>query len=104
MNESQIDLAHAVALGSIGDEDQCAAREILDSNNPVLRADFDMEVQLTRQALTLFSSASATPPPAPLRERLLAQIAAEESVTQSHSPVHPGTARAESTADYPRKA
>lgn len=65
MNESQIDLAHTVALGSIGDEDQRAVQELFDSGDSVLRADFDTEVQLTREALTLFASASAVhhPPP-----------------------------------------
>jgi|GEM_PF-2830064 len=96
MNESQIDLAHTVALGSIGDEDQRAVREILDGNDPSLRADFNTEVQLTQQALTLFASASATPPPAPLRERLLAQIATDDSTSdQPHprGPVHPGNCK-----------
>ncbi|WP_024802262.1 hypothetical protein [Nocardia sp. BMG51109] len=74
MNESQIDLAHAVALGSIGDEDQRAVREILDSGSETLRADFDREVQLTREALTVFASA-AEQPPAALRDRLLAAVA-----------------------------
>ncbi|WP_254207101.1 hypothetical protein [Nocardia alni] len=112
MNEGQIDLAHTVALGSIGDEDQRAVREI--RNDPTLRADFDMEVQLTEEALTLFASASATPPPASLRERLLSQVAAEESTTESTTPtlhprglVHPSTPRPtsdRSAADYRRKA
>ncbi|WP_228816287.1 RskA family anti-sigma factor [Nocardia transvalensis] len=74
MNESQIDLAHTVALGSIGDEDQRAVQELLDSGDPVLRADFTREVQLTREALAEFASAVATPPPASLRDRLLAAI------------------------------
>ncbi|MBY8857985.1 hypothetical protein K7711_15980 [Nocardia sp. CA2R105] len=96
MNESQIDLAHMVALGSIGDEDQRAVREIADGDDPVLRADFNTEVQLNRQALTLFASASATPPPASLRDRVLDMIAAEESEssTPAHTPrnpVHPGS-------------
>lgn len=96
MNESQIDLAHTVALGSIGDEDQRAVREILDGSDPLLRADFNTEVQLTQQALTLFASASATPPPAPLRERLLAQIAAEDPAPtqpRRRGPVHPGNTK-----------
>jgi hypothetical protein len=97
MNESQIDLAHAVALGSIGDEDQRAVREILEGNDPVLRADFNKEVQLTKQALTLFASASATPPPASLREGLLARIAEEPAPAPAQprprGPVHPGNTR-----------
>ena len=97
MNESQIDLAHMVALGSIGDEDQRAVREILDGDDPALRADFNTEVQLNRQALTLFASASATPPPAALRDRVLDLIATrepEETSTPAHpprNPVHPGS-------------
>ena len=81
MNESQIDLAHAVALGSIGDEDQRAVRELLDRGDEALRADFDREVQTTREALIVFASASAAPAPAALRDRLLAAIADEQSVT-----------------------
>ncbi|WP_228823656.1 RskA family anti-sigma factor [Nocardia blacklockiae] len=79
MNESQIDLAHAVALGSIGDEDQRAVRDLLDSSDAALRADFDREVQLTREALTAFAAATATPPPAALRTRLLAAIADDQA-------------------------
>ncbi|GAB2722133.1 RskA family anti-sigma factor [Nocardia thraciensis] len=79
MNESQIDLAHAVALGSIGDEDQRAVQQLLDSGDDRLRADFNREVQLTREALTVFSSASAEPPPASLRDRLLAAIAEDQA-------------------------
>jgi hypothetical protein len=94
MNESQIDLAHMVALGSIGDEDQRAVREIADGDDPALRADFNTEVQLNRQALTLFASASATPPPASLRDRVLDMIAAHESESSAAAqppcdPVHP---------------
>lgn len=94
MNESQIDLAHMVALGSIGDEDQRAVREIADGDDPALRADFNTEVQLNRQALTLFASASATPPPASLRDRVLDMIAAYESESSAaaqppRDPVHP---------------
>lgn len=74
MNDSQIDLAHAAALGSIGDEDRRALRELIDSADPVLRADFDTEVRLTTAALALLASASATEPPADLRTRLLAAL------------------------------
>ncbi|MQY19015.1 RskA family anti-sigma factor [Nocardia macrotermitis] len=96
MNESQIDLAHMVALGSIGDEDQRAVREIAEADDPALRADFDTEVQLNRQALTLFASASATPPPASLRDRVLDMIAAAESESSPaartpRNAVHPGS-------------
>ncbi|WP_258081237.1 RskA family anti-sigma factor [Nocardia nova] len=84
MNESQIDLAHTVALGSIGDEDQRAARELWDSGDPVLRADFDTEVQLTREALALLASASAVQPPATLRTRLLTAIADDHATAARH--------------------
>ncbi|MFF0491245.1 RskA family anti-sigma factor [Nocardia sp. NPDC003482] len=86
MNESQIDLAHTVALGSIGDEDQRAVRELLDSSDPALRAAFTEEVQQTRDALAEFASAAATAPPASLRDRLLAAIA--EDLPANRSP-HP---------------
>ncbi|MBB5914707.1 hypothetical protein BJY24_003574 [Nocardia transvalensis] len=79
MNDSQIDLAHAVALGSIGDEDQRAVRELLDSGDETLRADFTREVQSTREALTVFASAPAEQPPASLRDRLLAAIADDQA-------------------------
>ncbi|WP_280361726.1 RskA family anti-sigma factor [Nocardia wallacei] len=88
MNESQIDLAHAVALGSIGDEDRRAVHDVLDSGDAALRADFDSEVQQTREALTVFASASATPPPATLRTRLLAAIAADQTPAAA-TPHHP---------------
>ncbi|MQY29884.1 RskA family anti-sigma factor [Nocardia aurantia] len=74
MNESQIDLAHTVALGSIGDEDRRAVAELLDNADPVLRAAFTREVERTREALTVIASAVATEPPAALRDRLLAAL------------------------------
>ncbi|WP_227984218.1 RskA family anti-sigma factor [Nocardia spumae] len=89
MNESQIDLAHTVALGSIGDEDQRAVQDLLDSGDPVLRADFDTEVQLTREALSLFASASAVQPPAALRAGLLAAIADGSAPAARHPRPHP---------------
>ncbi|BCK58511.1 RskA family anti-sigma factor [Nocardia wallacei] len=85
MNESQIDLAHAVALGSIGDEDRRAVHDLLDSGDAALRADFDREVQQTREALTVFASASAEPPPPALRTHLLAAIAENQApATATH--------------------
>ncbi|GAB0106739.1 hypothetical protein JMUB6875_57260 [Nocardia sp. JMUB6875] len=77
MNESQIDLAHTVALGSIGDEDQRAVAEILDTDDSVLRAAFNQEVQQTREALALAASTLAATPPPALRDRLLAAIATD---------------------------
>ncbi len=85
MNESQINLAHTVALGSIGDEDQRAIQELLDSGDPGLRADFDTQVQRTREALTLFASAPAIRPPATLRTRLLEAIAAPAARHPGHN-------------------
>ncbi|MCU1645796.1 MAG: hypothetical protein JWN03_6071 [Nocardia sp.] len=79
MNESQIDLAHTVALGSIGDEDQRAVQELLDTGDPVLRVDFTQEVQHTRDALAQFATAAATPPPLALRDRILAAVAADQA-------------------------
>jgi hypothetical protein len=80
MNESQIDLAHTVALGSIGDEDQRAVTELLGTADPALRADFTQEVQLTRDTLTAVAATVATPPPAALRARLLAAIAEDAAI------------------------
>lgn len=77
MNESQIDLAHTVALGSIGDEDQRAVADLLDTDDPVLRAAFTLEVQQTREALALAASVPAVPPPPALRDRLLDAIATD---------------------------
>lgn len=97
MNESQIDLAHTVALGSIGDEDQRAVRELLDTADPTLRADFTLEVQQTREALALYAAAAATPPPAALRDRVLSAIAAEQPpatvIPHPRAAVHPGNGR-----------
>ncbi|RDI64418.1 RskA family anti-sigma factor [Nocardia pseudobrasiliensis] len=84
MNESQIDLAHTVALGSIGDEDQRAVQELLDCGDSALRADFTKEVQQTRDALAEFASDAATPPPATLRDRLLAAIAEDQTDRAPH--------------------
>ncbi|WP_405489388.1 RskA family anti-sigma factor [Nocardia sp. NBC_00511] len=77
MNESQIDLAHTVALGSIGDEDQRAVAELLNTDDPVLRAAFTQEVQQTREALAVAASAVGVLPPPALRDRLLAAIATD---------------------------
>ncbi|MCP2277123.1 hypothetical protein SAMN04244553_4986 [Nocardia amikacinitolerans] len=78
MNEAQIDLAHTVALGSIDDEDHHAVQELLDGEDPVLRAEFLVEVQQAKDALTALAAVTATAPPAALRARLLAAIAAEQ--------------------------
>ncbi|UFS95505.1 RskA family anti-sigma factor [Nocardia huaxiensis] len=95
MNESQIDLAHTVALGSIGDEDQRAVQDILDTDDPVLRADFTQEVQQTREALALAASVVATEPPPALRDRLLAAIATDPApaTTIHHSHYRPANGR-----------
>ncbi|MFI5777242.1 hypothetical protein [Nocardia sp. NPDC051570] len=84
MNESQIDLAHTVALGSIGDEDQRAVQELLDSGDTALRAAFTREVQQTRDALAEFASVAATPPPVSLRDRLLAAIIEDQTTRTPH--------------------
>ncbi|MFI7671482.1 hypothetical protein [Nocardia sp. NPDC049526] len=78
MNEARIDLAHAVALGSIDDEDHNALQEVLDGEDPVLRAEFMTEVQQAKEVLGTLAEATAARPPAALRARLLAAIAAEQ--------------------------
>ncbi|WP_245663185.1 RskA family anti-sigma factor [Nocardia inohanensis] len=97
MNESQIDLAAAVALGSIGDEDQRAVAELLDTDDPILRADFTQEVQQTREVLAQLASTVATAPPPALRDRLLAAIATDPAPPTAihHSPngFRPGNGR-----------
>ncbi|MBH0777515.1 RskA family anti-sigma factor [Nocardia bovistercoris] len=80
MNEARIDLAHAVALGSIGDEDHHAVQELLDSEDPAMRAEFVAEVRRTGEALSALAQATATPPPTELRGRLLAAIAEQPQV------------------------
>ncbi|WP_245676933.1 hypothetical protein OHB26_06340 [Nocardia sp. NBC_01503] len=103
MNESQIDLAHTVALGSIGDEDQRAVREILDTDDPVLRADFTQEVQHTREALALLATVAATPPPPALRDRLLAAVAADQApptaIHHNRNALYPGNGRPRAIRD-----
>ncbi|WP_328409415.1 RskA family anti-sigma factor [Nocardia sp. NBC_00403] len=78
MNEVQIDLAHAVALASIDDEDHHAVQNLLDSEDPALRTEFLAEVQETRDALAAFAAVTAVQPPPALRGRLLTAIAAEQ--------------------------
>ncbi|MGK8520501.1 RskA family anti-sigma factor [Nocardia asteroides] len=78
MNERQIDLAHTVALGSIDDEDHQEVQDLLDSEDPVLRAEFIQEVRDTKEALAVLATATAATPPRSLRARLLAAIAAEQ--------------------------
>ncbi|WP_040774590.1 RskA family anti-sigma factor [Nocardia pneumoniae] len=78
MNERQIDLAHAVALGSIADEDRHEVQELLDSEDPVLRAEFAEQVRITKKALSAFAAAAAVTPPPSLRARLLAAISAQQ--------------------------
>jgi hypothetical protein len=78
MNEARIDLAHAVALGSIDDEDHYALQEVLDGEDPALRAEFMAEVQETKEVLAALAVATAVEPPAALRGRVLAAISAEQ--------------------------
>ncbi|WP_280228832.1 RskA family anti-sigma factor [Nocardia cyriacigeorgica] len=63
MNESQIDLAHTVALGSIDDEDHQAVQELLDSEDPARRAEFITEVHFTREALGALAGPPGGEPP-----------------------------------------
>lgn len=77
MNERQVDLAHTVALGSIDDVDHHEVQELLDTEDPALRAEFSAEIEQTREALAILADVTATPPPVALRTRLLAAIAAE---------------------------
>ncbi|WP_069163674.1 RskA family anti-sigma factor [Nocardia altamirensis] len=77
MNERQVDLAHTVALGSIDDVDRHEVQELLDTEDPALRTGFRSEVQRTEDALATLAELTATPPPAGLRTRLLAAIAAD---------------------------
>ncbi|WP_280428056.1 RskA family anti-sigma factor [Nocardia brasiliensis] len=78
MNERQVDLAHTVALGSIDDEDHHEVQELLDTEDPALRAEFITEIRRTREALATLATATASQPPAALRSRLLAAIATEQ--------------------------
>lgn len=78
MNDARIDLAHAVALGSIDDEDHNAVQELLDGEDPALRAEFMIEVQQTKEILAALAEATAAKPPVALRAGLLAAIAAEQ--------------------------
>ncbi|QIS09097.1 MULTISPECIES: RskA family anti-sigma factor [Nocardia] len=78
MNERQVDLANTVALGSIDDEDHQAVQELLDTEDPALRAEFIAEVRSTRDALAALADTTAAQPPSALRDRLLAAIAAEQ--------------------------
>lgn len=81
MNEAQIDLAHAVALGSIDDEDHHAVQELLDTEDPALRAEFDTEVRRTGEILAALGTVTEVQPPASLRTTLLATIAAGQSAS-----------------------
>ncbi|MFC4377535.1 hypothetical protein ACFO5K_25975 [Nocardia halotolerans] len=78
MNESQIDLAHAVALGLIDDEDHHTIQTIIDTEDPTLCTELRRELRTTRATLALLSEITATPPPPSLRTRLLAAIEAED--------------------------
>ncbi|WP_378737347.1 hypothetical protein [Nocardia brasiliensis] len=78
MNERQVDLAHTVALGSIDDVDHHEVQELLDTEDPALRAEFIQEIRQTREALAALATVTATEPPASLRTQLLAAIAAEQ--------------------------
>ncbi|MFC9435143.1 hypothetical protein [Nocardia sp. NPDC057030] len=78
MNERQVDLAHTVALGSIDDVDHHEVQDLLDTEDPALRAEFMREISQTREALAMLADRTATPPPATLRSRLLAAIAEEQ--------------------------
>ncbi|WP_245717561.1 RskA family anti-sigma factor [Nocardia jejuensis] len=103
MNESQIDLAHTVALGSIGDEDRRAVQAIVDSEDPVLRADFTQEVQQTREALAELASTVAVQPPPALRDRLLEALATDQApptaIHHSRNMIHPGNGRSRAIRD-----
>ncbi|MEV6273815.1 hypothetical protein [Nocardia sp. NPDC051832] len=76
MTEGQIDLAHAVALGSIDDEDHNSVQDLLDTEDPALRTAFIADVHETSDALAALAEVTATTPPAALRDRILASVSA----------------------------
>ncbi|GGK56897.1 RskA family anti-sigma factor [Nocardia camponoti] len=75
MTDALVDLAHAVALGSIDDEDHHAVAELINSPDTLLRTEFQREVDRTHAALAQLTPEVAPPPR--LRAALLAAIAAE---------------------------
>lgn len=78
MNDRRIDLAHAVALGLIDDEDHHAIQNLID--DPAQHAEFVREVRYTRAVLAEIGSTTPVTPPPELRTRLLAAIAEEDPV------------------------
>ncbi len=84
MNDSDIDLAHAYALGNLDEMDQREVDALLASSDD-RRTEFDTTVRQTLETLALLSSATSVQPPAELRARLLANIAAEKPVQEPTS-------------------
>lgn len=75
MNDDQIDLAHGYALGILEADEQRAVAQL--RSDASFNDDFDTLVRQTRETLTAVGFATVATPPPGLRERLLAQIAAD---------------------------
>ncbi|WP_433662600.1 RskA family anti-sigma factor [Nocardia sp. CA-128927] len=74
MNEVWTDLAHAVALAAIGGDNGSALQDVLDAEDAPLRAQFQAEIQRTREVFAVLSIATATPPPMRVRASVLSAV------------------------------
>ncbi len=84
MHDSDIDLAHAFALGNLDESEQQEVDALLAGSDD-RRTEFDATVRQTLETLAVLSSATSVQPPAELRARLLADIAAEKPVQEPTS-------------------
>lgn len=83
MDDEALDLAHAYALDTLDADEQNRLDSLLTSADSDFRAEFDAIVRETHDTLAALDSTVAAAPPPGLRDRLLAQIAAESQTAHA---------------------
>lgn len=79
MNDAELDLAHAYALGILDDDERSAVDALQTSANRLLRREFDDAVRQARETLATVALVSVASPPPRILERVLAQILDEQN-------------------------
>ncbi|MGV9711573.1 anti-sigma factor [Gordonia sp. NPDC003424] len=85
-DDELLDIAAAVGLDAVHGAELDDVHRALDSAPDEVRAEFEQQVQATREAMARVSDVTATAPPATLRERVMA-AAHDESSSDTATPV-----------------
>ncbi len=85
-DDELLDLAATMGLDAVTGPDLAELDEALESATPEVRDEFERQVRATRETMAQLSAATAVPPPATLRARVLAAARAESAETSTGGP------------------